>query len=168
MNGIRDWLKVNKILFETLATSLLSLMAVIVSVAQTRTASQQTNLLALQTRIAEAQALPQFELAIRQKLNDSTRKFDDDHLVVTNRGGPIHDFSADTAYFINVSSGGASGEVFNRVVPVNGYFTASLVSGSSTGELVTMVGAHNNAAVAGLAHDVREAAHARKVDLRKS
>jgi len=164
MKRVRDWLFANKILFETVAASLLSLMAIIVSIAQTRTASKQTELLALQTRIAEAQALPQFEVAIRQKLNDATGKFDDDHLVVSNRGGPVHDFSANAAYFISVTAGGIRGEVSKSEVPVNGYFTASFVSVASAGELVTMIGNHNNASVATLARDVREVAHARQLD----
>jgi hypothetical protein len=164
MKHIRNWLMANKVLFETVAAVLLSVMAIIVSVAQYKTTSEQTNLLSLQTRISEAQALPQFELAIHQVLNDATRKFDDDHLVVTNRGGPIHDFSSNSAYFLIVTSGGAHGEFVKNEVAVSGYFTASFISVSSTGVLVTMTGNHNNATFAALTRAVQEAAQSKHLD----
>jgi hypothetical protein len=154
MNRVRTWLTANKILFETLAASLLSLMAIIISVAQTRTASEQTSLLTLQTRIAEAQALPQFEIAIHQERNSATGKFDDNILVISNRGGPVHEFSADSAYFITVTASGDKGAILKAELPINGYFTASLVNVSGTGKLVTMIGYHNNAAVFGLSQDL--------------
>src|SRR5690348_12691261 len=96
--SFRTWLKRNKIVFETVAATLLSGMALIVGTAQWTTASRQTELLNLQTRIAEAQALPQFEIALHQKLNDETGKFDDDVLEIDNRGGPVHGFDASSAY----------------------------------------------------------------------
>ena len=114
MQKLRDWLSANKILFETIAAFLLSAMAIIVSIAQTVTSFRQTQLSALQTQIAEAQALPQFELAIHQKLNDATNKYDDDQLVISNRGGPVHDFQASSAYFIKVTVGSAGAKVQRR------------------------------------------------------
>jgi hypothetical protein len=153
---VRAWLKTNKIWFETVAASLLSLMAVVVSVSQSRTASKQTELLSLQTQIAEAQALPQFEVDLQQKLNDATEKFDDHVLVVRNRGGPVHDFSSDVAYFITLTLSGADLEPTKSEVPVNGYFTASFISVASTGDLVTMIGDHNNARVFALTRDLRQ------------
>jgi hypothetical protein len=161
MKKLRNWLETNKILFETIAAFLLSAMAIIVSIAQTVTSFRQTQLSTLQTQIAEAQALPQFEVAIHQKLNDATNKFDDDQLIINNRGGPVHDFLADAAYFINVNVGSAGANVRTIEVPIGDYFTASLVSVASTGQLVTMIGNHNNAAVADLSRNLREAAHAK-------
>src|SRR5436190_10899267 len=127
MKSIALWLTINKIWFETVTASSLSLMAIIVSVEQSRTASEQTKLSSLQTQIAEAQALPQFEVAIRQKLNDATSKLDDDLLVVSNRGGPIHDFTADAVCFLKVTTQDAGFAHSEADIPINGYFTASLV-----------------------------------------
>lgn len=161
MKLIRAWLTDNKIWFETLTASLLSLMAVIVSVAQSCTASRQAELTSLQTQIAEAQALPQFEVALRPRLNDATGKFDDYVLVVNNRGGPIHDFAAEAAYFIQITIPGEGLSLLKADVPVNGYFTASFISVASTGELVTMVGNHNNARTAEIQQELRQAADAK-------
>lgn len=162
MKRLNNWLKKNKIFFETLAASLLSAMAIIVSVAQTKTAFRQTQLLDLQTQIAEAQALPQFELAIHQKLNEETSKFDDDYLVISNRGGPVHEFVAQDAYSIIVTVGATAGKISKLEIPVAGYFTASYVSVASTGELVTMIGNHNNAAVIALSNGLRDAARSKQ------
>lgn len=159
---IRDWLKTNKIWFETVTASLLSLMAVIVSVAQSCTASKQTELMRLQTQVAEAQALPQFEVALRPKFDSATGKYDDYILVVGNRGGPVYDFGADAAYFIQVTIPGVGLALMKADIPVNGYFTASFVSAAITGELVTMVGNHNNARAVEIQQELRKAADARK------
>jgi hypothetical protein len=152
---VKEWLKHNKIWFETVAASLLSLMAIVVSVGQSRTASQQTELLALQTKIAEAQASPQFEVALNSRLNDATAKFDDYILVVNNRGGMVEDFNAMAAVFFRLEASGVGLQTLKADVPVNGYFTASFLSAAGIGQLVSMVGNHNNAAVVKLTNDLR-------------
>ena len=161
MKKLRDWLTANKILFETIAAFLLSVMAIIVSITQTVTSVRQTQLSALQTQIAEAQALPQFEVALHQKLNNATSKFDDTELVINNRGGPVHDFEARAAYFIKVTVGSSGAKLMMIEVPIGDYFTGSLVSVSSTGQLVTMIGNHNNATVIDLSRNLNEAAQAK-------
>ena len=86
--NLRKFLERNKAWFETAAASLLSLMAIVVAVAQACTASRQTDLMALQTRITEAQALPQFEITTHQKLNPLTASYDDNFLVVSKPRWP--------------------------------------------------------------------------------
>lgn len=161
MSDARKWLETNKIWFETLAASVLSLMAIVVSIGQSCATSKQTELLTIQTKGVEAQALPQFEVALRPKLNDSTGKFDDYVLVVNNRGGMVESFSADAAFFLGLETSGPGVDVLKADVPVNGYFTANVVSAAGTGDLVTMVGNHNNAAVVKLSDDLRAIAHAK-------
>jgi hypothetical protein len=159
--SIRAWLEHNKVLFETVAATLLSVMAIIVSIAQTKTAYEQTRLLSVQTQIAEAQALPQFDIAIHQKLNETTSKYDDDYLVISNHGGPVHEFSAQDAYSVEVTIAESPTKMARLEIPVGGYFTASYVSIASTGELVTMIGNHNNATVVALINGLRDAARTR-------
>lgn len=160
---MKTWLQSNKIWFETVAASLLSLMAIIVSVGQNSIASKQTELLTIQTKIAEAQASPQFEVEMRPKLNDATAKFDDYTLVVNNRGGIVEDFSVDAAVFLHLEASGAGLKTMKADVPVNGYFTANFLSAAGTGQLVSMVGNHNNAAVVKLSDDLRELAKSRNL-----
>jgi hypothetical protein len=140
------WLKANKIWFETVAASLLSAMAIVVSVQQSRMASKQTELLSFQTRIAEAQSLPQFEIAIRQKSNKATGKSDGNLLVINNRGGTVHDFKADVAYFLVLTAYSGEGvDISREEVATTGYFTDRVLSAAGIGELVTMSGDHNSA-----------------------
>lgn len=161
---MRDWLNANKIYFETVTASLLSLMAIVVSIEQNLTTSQQTELLALQTRIVEAQALPQFEMELRQILNKATGNFDDNHLVISNHGGPVHDFNADVAYFIKTDVERTPAKELKTDIPINGYFTADLISSNSNGVLVTMIGDHNNAMFVTLEHGILAKADAKKLD----
>ena len=159
---IRDSLDRNKVIFETVAAFLLSLMAVIVSIAQTLTTSKQTELLALQTRIAEAQALPQFEVAIHQKRNNTNGNFDDDILVVANHGGPIHDFEASSAFFLSIEAEIPGVGYRKAEIPLNGYFSMQGVSVAGTGDLVTMYGDRNNAKIGELRRGVMQATNTRK------
>jgi hypothetical protein len=140
-------------------------MAIIVSVAQFYTTSQQTSLLNLQTHIADAQALPQFEIAIKQKLNDETGKFDDNNIIVDNHGGAVHDFSAESAYFLRVTIFKRGQGATEKVeLPVHGYFLSQDVSSAGTGLLTTIMGNHNNASFNNLARHIDEAAVARNRD----
>lgn len=160
---IHNWLIANKIFFETVTTTVLALMAIIISITQTFTAIKQTDLITLQTQVAEAQALPQFELALHPKLNEQTGKFDDNNLIITNRGGPVHNFAASEAYFICVT-GGLGGMISKNEVPVDDYFAYSFTSTAGVGDLVQAFGIKNNASVIALARDIRNLADAKKMD----
>jgi hypothetical protein len=153
---VKKWIESNKIWFETVAASLLSLMAVIVSISQERTASRQTELLTIQTKIAEAQASPQFEVEMQKKRDDVSGKFDDYTLVVNNRGGIVEGFDAQAAVFLHLVASGNGLETLKADIPISGYFASSFPSAAGTGQLVSMVGDHNNAAVIKLSDDLRE------------
>jgi hypothetical protein len=163
VKSLRNWLERHKIYFETLAASLLSLMALAVTVAQTATAIQQTGLLRVQTSIAEAQALPRFDVSLHQQLNEPTRTFDNNILEVSNGGGPVRDFDASAALLlvVTLNTGTPPAQDAKAEIPVSGYFTANFLSGASVGSLVRMIGDRNNARVADLARELRESAQAK-------
>jgi hypothetical protein len=156
MNRARSWLKENKIFFETITASLLSAMALTVAIAQWIVSSKQTSLMSLQTRIAEVQALPRFELAIHQKLNEATHTFDDNELIISNHGGAVRNFRAEVAYFLEITSGrwNPPNGIHHTELPISGYFTASFISTAGTEQLVKMVGDHNNARFANLTREM--------------
>jgi hypothetical protein len=54
---VRKWLTDNKVFFETIAAITLSVMGVLVSCAQDQTAKEQTQYIALQSRVAAAEAV---------------------------------------------------------------------------------------------------------------
>lgn len=161
MEQVRAWLKRNKVFFETITALALSVMAIIVAVGQYYTTSRQTSFMALQTQIAEAHALPQFEIAVKQKLNVETAKFDDNYLIVDNHGGPVHGFDVEPAYFLKVSIVDQRFASGKAQIPVSGYFLSQAVSSSGTGLLTTIIGNHNNARFVDLNHQLSAAATAR-------
>lgn len=55
VNKLREWLKFNKIFFETIAALLLSLMAIIISIYQINIGKDQTKLLEVQTELSNRQ-----------------------------------------------------------------------------------------------------------------
>ena len=55
INKFRNWLTINKVFFETIAASLLSLMAIILSIAQIIISNKQTDLNVIQTEVAKKQ-----------------------------------------------------------------------------------------------------------------
>jgi hypothetical protein len=117
---------------------------------QKDTAIQQKELVQLQTRIAEAQALPRFVVAVQQIMNPETKHADDNVLVVENNGGEVHEFEAKSAYFLRVEVGSVAKRFHGTVdFAINGYFTARAVSRSGTGQLVTVIGPKNNNATVG-------------------
>ncbi len=165
LDSIRTALNNNEIIFKTVAATLLSFMALIVSAAQLFTARQEISLSSLQEHIAEAQALPQFEVAIHQKRNDETGKFDDVYLEVINSGGPVHEFKAEAASFLRVSAtipNNSSSPIPWRTasfdMPFGGYFGSQGVSPAGKGLLVSMWGYHNDAEVDALSKSARQAA----------
>lgn len=141
-DNFRTFLTNNKIIFETIATTLLSVMAIIVSFAQTILNYNYNKLVSLQTHIAEAQALPQFEIAMRNQLNEKTGKIEDSQLIISNRGGAVHDFDANSAYFLIITAltEKPDSEQIKIEFPVDGYLNAQFIHAAGSGELVKMVG----------------------------
>lgn len=144
---MRDWLKDNKIFFETVAAFALSVMATIVSVAQLVLVRQQNELISLQTQVAEAQALPSFEIGTRQIRNPDSGKFDDDRLEIKNDGGAIHDFSASVAEFLFINAYRPRTDALVRKIeiPFSGFYNSQGVSAAGKGILTTFFGYRNNA-----------------------
>jgi hypothetical protein len=114
--------------------------------------------------------LPEFELAIHQTRNDETGKYDDDHVVVANSGGPLHAFSAEPTYFLHINAEmlyqhvPESNVPLSRYgsttfdIPVNGYWGTQAVSSVSRGTLTTISGYRNNAAYIALKDGARQRA----------
>jgi hypothetical protein len=140
---MRKWLEQNKIIFDTLAATLLSLMAIIVSCAQTCSSNRQAELQDTQTQLAEAQAVPQFTMSLSHRLNQETGKYSDEDLVIANRGGFASEFRARAVTYLamTIMRAGATKPI---ELPITGFFAASFVAPDGTGDMVTMKGINNN------------------------
>lgn len=82
---IRKNLNANKIFFEVIAATLLSFMAVYVSIQANRIAETQT-------KIMQEENLPQMEIRMAQEYNEQLKIYDNDIWFIYNRGGRLSDF----------------------------------------------------------------------------
>ncbi len=129
---MKKWLAANEIYFKTLASLILSISAIVISILQfTNTALQRT--------IAEAQAMPQFDIAIHKKNTGSDNFYDTAYLTVINNGGPVSQFNAKVIYFLKSEIATKENQFTLHKIqfPVNGYFATQLLSSNSRGELTT-------------------------------
>ena len=85
INKIRKGLNDNKIFFEVIVASLLSFMAVYVSIQANRIAETQT-------KIMQEENLPQLEIRMTQEYNEQIKLYDNDVWLFFNRGGRLSDF----------------------------------------------------------------------------
>ena len=85
INKIRRALNDNKIFFEVIVASLLSFMAVYVSIQANRIAETQT-------KIMQEENLPQLEIRMTQEYNEQIKLYDNDVWLFFNRGGRLSDF----------------------------------------------------------------------------
>lgn len=98
LQRLREILERNKIFFETVAVFLLSVMAITVASVQTWVAAKQTALMVLQTRVAETQVLPQFEiLGFASNEGDASWELE-------NKGAPIRDYVFEAACFLMITT----------------------------------------------------------------
>lgn len=172
---MRKWLRENKIVFETVASTSLTVAAIIVSIVQTNIAFRQTDiterqnqlinkqnsLVDLQARIAEAQALPTFEIRIAQQMNPATLRADDNFLIIDNTGGPVHEFSSKTIFSLEIDAAPSATPIRNikLFIPINDYFSASAITAAGKGQLITNIGRRNNEIVTAFEKALRERAH---------
>src|SRR5437879_4201252 len=91
VDAARQSLKRNKVFFETLAATLLSLMAIVVSIVQIFLAVKQNKLTQTQTEIARTQVSPQYVVTLKQSYDPVAQKYIEDEIVATNQGGLVQD-----------------------------------------------------------------------------
>jgi len=161
--SVRGWLTRNKILFETVAATWLTIASIAVAIVQANIAvrqgltaekqnvllDKQNGLVELQSRVAEAQAMPTFDIRIQQVLNPATSRADQNVLNIDNSGGPVREFDARAIYFIEITAGEKTMPYRNPVrlrIPINDYYAYRAVTSASKGQLVSISGHDNNLA----------------------
>ncbi|MCE7044656.1 hypothetical protein [Dyadobacter sp. CY312] len=93
VNKVRNFLSENKIFFEVIVASLLSFMAVYVSI--------QANIIAQnQTEIMKEENLPQLEIRMTQEYNEEIKLYDNKAWLFFNRGGRLSDFDTKEYSFL--------------------------------------------------------------------
>ena len=171
---IHDFLTGNKIIFETITASSLSMAALVVSISQCSNAVSQNSLLALQTVVAEAQALPVISVEIQQILNDNSNFVDNHTISISNEGGPVHNLNVETAYFLLVKgtkdiTDSSKSNAFSPKtedikfeIPVPDYYFFSQRLSISKGELYRISGDNNNRKYNHIVNEARNLSEADK------
>lgn len=164
----RDFLTRNEIFFKTLATTFLSMAALYVAASQWNTAKEQRALAELQTRIAKVNALPQFDVLKHQIVNSETGQYDNNVVRISNNGGPVREFSAETIVLLKTSASRRIDptkrksltdpliQTVDMTLPLRGYFSAQSINGTAKGELTTFLGANNNSSFFKLVKSTQE------------
>jgi hypothetical protein len=140
----KHWLAANEIVFKTFAATLLSVMAVVVSIAQSETARQQLKVSNLQARIARANASPNFDISITQNA-DPAGYYGQWEMVLSNSGGPVHEVAAEEMHVLHAEAQPVRGTGLSveADIPINGFYEVQFVSSASKGELSRFTGKDN-------------------------
>jgi hypothetical protein len=101
VRGLRRFLTRNEIFFKTIVATLVT---AILSGAAIYIAAQQKGIAEIQRQIAEAQALPSFEIKVSKQRNDQTGFYETSELTIDNNGGAVREFRADVVYFLDLTA----------------------------------------------------------------
>ena len=136
---MKEWLERNKIYFETISTSLLAVMAIIVSIA---------SIWISQNQLENDKLLNQPLIKVSNEVfsyagGDNDSRF----LIVENKGTPITEFSSRLYTFIKIE---ANKKPFEKsidrqiiYIPINDYFGGTISTNNFKGELTTYIGINN-------------------------
>jgi len=99
----RDFLTANKVFFETIAATTLTIMAIVLAWSQLKVAQEQTAYLEQQIIIERAQALPQFVVIPSQFYNQEKERFTGEKLEIYNQGNIAKSISVETIAYLNIN-----------------------------------------------------------------
>jgi hypothetical protein len=136
-SSIKCWLESNKVFFETIAAVLLTMMAIVVSIAQYKMMDKQN-------QISEANALPQIISTISYDKNE-IGNYADEWIVTENEGGIIKEADTSMSLFIKASFTNLN-NLRNKVlyIPLSGYYSSSFLTGRGKGTVAKSFGKDNN------------------------
>jgi hypothetical protein len=146
-----ETLEKHQVWFTAFAATIISVASVWVGILQWRTANTQE-------RIAEAQALPVFEIHIDQIQNKATGKFDNSELRVEVVDGRAFKFSGSSAYFLDMTAATKAPplQTITLSIPVDDYYNSTFVSPATKGRLLTETGNDNNKKFSALGAALRQ------------
>lgn len=145
---MRGWLRRNHIYFQTIATTLLSLMAVAVGISQVWVARIQTEIAREQTKLQKAELAPKFAIKEVYVKNPESGVYDNTWLEVSNFGSAVTGVNASVAVFIDVRLRLQDGTRIDHSLPLMGYYISRVPTGNSQGPLIRFEGISNNHAYA--------------------
>ena len=141
MNIKRDNIKFYS---ETIAATLISIMAVMVAFSQCSISWEQTKIMKLQTDIAKKKFLPTFIISAAQIKGEKTDKYSEDRISIENKGFPISEFNCKTIVVYNIEITKIPSFHKEVFIPINGYYSGTFHTGKGDGLIATIEGYRNN------------------------
>ena len=136
ISSIRKSLEKNKIFFELIVATLLSFMAIYVSIQANKIAETQTS-------IMEQENLPQLEIRMTQDYNQDLKIYDNNIWLFFNRGGKILNFDTTEYTFLRFTNMHEM-EIDSVSLPLYGYYNMrGTLSGESEGLIYQIDNNHN-------------------------
>jgi len=136
LSKLRKSLEKNKIFFELIVASLLSFMAIYVSIQANKIAETQTS-------IMEQENLPQLEIRMTQDYNQDLKIYDNNNWLFFNRGGKLLNFDTREYTFFKFTHVHKM-EVDSLSLPIYAYFNMrGILSGESDGLIYQIDNNHN-------------------------
>lgn len=135
----------------TVTATLLSVMALLVSLQALREYS-------LQTQIESAQAKPVLLIRVDELYDSDSKVFPEHRLVIENMGAAVREFRHTVRSYLVLELSGL--EEREYVIPVAGFFSA-FPTGNVKGKLAISIGYQNNLHIMKIDREVRDAAHAK-------
>lgn len=132
-----NWLKKYEIYFTTIAATLLSIMAILVSVVACIISYNQY-------QNDNFDKKPDFQIQKKLELNPETSYYEDSHLIISKLSGKAKNISVNTISFIDIKLYDPQKDVNNRRFALYNYFESSFLSGTNEGILQRTTGYRNN------------------------
>lgn len=135
---LKFFLETNKIYFELILASFLTIMAIVISFKANEISEKQT-------LIMDAENKPRFEFKTEQKFNLISRANSDWNLRLFNSGGPITNISYKSMHVLSVKYWNKNnpGVIKNIYIPVQQFYQGSYPTPNSTGEILVEYGSNN-------------------------
>lgn len=159
IDKLRSSLEQNKVFFETIAAFALTVMAIIISIAQSAVAIKQNELIELQVHVERQQIVPQLTLEIDYDFTegeDGNPFAYTERIIVFNHGGIARSITSENYVFMDIYLDGE-----RTSVPLIGYYWITNHTGGGVGNLLEFTGFGNNSKFIDLERGFRDLAGGR-------
>ncbi len=141
---MKKWLTENEIYFKTIAVLLLSLMALVVTLAQLLIAYNQTTVSNEQRKLQELEQSPHFFVKSYNVYDNQTQYYEERVLEICNYGGLARDLHTIAAVFFEIELITKDHKIINASIPVVNYLDTYIPTGNSKETLFRVSGYKNN------------------------
>lgn len=117
---IKEWLKNNKIYFETAGTTALTVMSLVVSCSANSIANKSNQISELEMEMQQKDKLPNFAISIDEKEDDDGNK--EEYVNILNTGGVISDAYIDCYCYVEFCPAPNTNKETNKIIRIHDAF----------------------------------------------